>query len=144
MQSINSSTSLKAAILQLESQWAEEGRAVKADFQLAYESVKPINLIKSTFREVVESRDLSDNLISTAAGLTAGYLSKALFVGVSHSSLRRLLGNVLMYGVTDLVAKHPNAIKSLGGGILNLIGSLSWGGASDAEKNGAEETASRN
>ena len=117
---------------------------MKAHFHLAYESVKPINLIKNTFREVAESRDLSDNIISTAAGLTAGYLSKALFVGVSHNPLKRLLGTVLMYGVTNLVARHPDAVKSVGGGILNLLRSMPWDGTCDAEKNWAEATASRN
>ena len=144
MQTINSSSGLKAAILQLESQWAKERKVMKADFYLAYESVKPINLIKSTFREVVESQDLSDDIISTAAGLTAGYLSQTLFEGVSHSPLKKLFGTVLMYGVTNLVAKHPETVKSVGGGILNLIRSLPWEGQQDDANNGPEETVSRN
>lgn len=137
MQTINSSSRLQAAILQLESQRAKDGRAMKADFHLAYESVKPINLIKRTFQEVVESDDLSDHIISSAVGLTAGYLSKTLFVGASHSPLKRLLGTVLMYGITNWVAKHPETVKSVGGGILNLIRSVPWDGT-QAEKNGPE------
>lgn len=137
MQAINSSIELKTVILQLESQRAEDERAMKADFLLAYESVKPINLIKSTFREVVESEEISNNIISAAAGLTAGYITKALFVGVSHSPLKRLFGTLLMYGVTNLVAKHPETVRSVGGEILNLIRCCPWVGQ-------AEETATQN
>ncbi|MBK7410088.1 MAG: hypothetical protein IPL49_20760 [Saprospirales bacterium] len=144
MQKITSSTDLRDAILQLESRQAEEGKTMKTHFYLAYENVKPINLIKSTFMEVVESQDLTDNLISTAAGLTAGYLSKTLFVGESHSPLKKLLGSVLMYGITNFVAKHPDDVKSVGGAILNLIKSMPWDGIPDAEKNGAKQPASRN
>ena len=116
---------------------------MKTDFRIAYERVKPINLIKSTFKELVEFQDLSDNIISTAVGLTVGYLSKTLLVGESNSPLKRLLGTVLMYGVTNLIAKHPNAVKAVGGAILNLIGSLPWGGAPNFEKKGAEKNAAR-
>ncbi|MBK8568182.1 MAG: hypothetical protein IPN76_33975 [Saprospiraceae bacterium] len=144
MQTINSSNGLKAAILQLESQRADAGKAMKTDLRIAYERVKPINLIKSTFKEAVEFQDLLDNIISTAVGLTVGYLSKTLFVGVSHSPLKRLLGTVLMYGVTNLIAKHPKIVKSVGGGILNIIRSMPCEKEQDAEKNGAKANASRN
>ena len=116
MQKINSSAGLREAILLLESQQAEEGRAMKACFHLTYESVKPINLIKSTFREVAESPDISSNIISTVAGLATGYLSKTLVVGASNNPWKKLLGTVLMFSVTNLIAKHPEAIKSVGNG----------------------------
>lgn len=128
MPTINSSATLKAAILQLEAQRAAEGQAMKADFHLAYERVRPINLIRNTFRQVEESQDLSDNIISIAAGLTSGYLSKTLFIGTSHNPFKKMLGTVLMYGVANVIAHHPDAVKSVGGGLLNLIKSIPWDG----------------
>lgn len=139
MQLINSSTGLRAAILQLESQRTEEGKVMKEQFHLAFESIKPINLIKSTFREVAESRDLSDNIVGVATGLAVGYLSKKLFEKVSHNPLKKLLGTVLMYGITNLVAKHPETVQSVGNGILNLIRWLPSAGVHGSEKNGVEE-----
>jgi len=117
---------------------------LKENFGIAYESIKPINLIKSTLNEIAASQDLKDNFLNTAVGLTAGYLSKTLFVGVSHNPLKRLLGTVLMYGITNLVAKHPETIKSVGSGILNLITSLPCDWVHGNEKNEVEEAASRN
>lgn len=138
-QTIHSSTELNTAIFQLENQRATEEKAMKADFHLAYESVKPINLIKSTFQEVMEAQDLSNNIISTTAGLTAGYLSKKLFVGVSSNPYKKLIGHLLMFGVTNLVAKHPETVKSVGSGILNLIQSIPWDGIHHTKKNGLED-----
>jgi len=45
---INSATDLRAAILQLETRQAAEEKLLKENFHLAYESIKPINLIKNT------------------------------------------------------------------------------------------------
>ena len=121
MQNINSETALRDAILQLESTQALEGKILKEQFNLAYESVKPINLIKSTFKEVATSDDIQDELINASVGLAAGYASKILFQGASHSALRRLFGTVLMFGITNAVAKNPEAVKSIGKGVYNII-----------------------
>lgn len=121
MQKINSAAALREAILQLEIRHAEEGRLLKKQFHLAYESVKPINLIKNAFKEVVSSGDLKENILNTTIGLAAGYLSKLLFVNVSHSPLRKMLGIALQFGVTKLVVKNPEGVKSLGNALLNKV-----------------------
>lgn len=121
MHQINSSTQLREVILDLEIKQTGEEKILKQQFQLAYESVKPINLIKSTFKEVTASQDLKDNLLNTTVGITAGYLSKKLFEGVSDSPLKKLLGTALMFGITNAVAKNPEAVKAAARGIFNLI-----------------------
>jgi hypothetical protein len=120
MQKINSATGLRDAILQLESRQAEEGKMLKAQFYLAYDSLKPINLIKSTFKATAASRDLKENILNTAVGLAAGYLSKLLFEGVANSPIKKLLGSALMLGITNIVAKNPDTVKSLGKKFLNI------------------------
>jgi hypothetical protein len=94
---------------------------VKDEFFIAIDSVRPINLIKSTFREAVASRDLKNNIVNTSVGLTAGYLSKIVFAGVMKTPLTKLLGTALMFGVTNLVARNPETVKSVGKGFFNLI-----------------------
>jgi len=121
MQKINSETGLRDAILQLESKQADEAKMLKEQFHLAYESIKPINLIKSILKEAVASRDLLDNLLNTSVGLTAGYLSKILFQGVTKSPFKKLLGTALMFGIINVVAKNPEAVKSFGNGFLKMI-----------------------
>jgi len=124
MNSINSDTELRAAILHLEAVQGEEIKLLKEQFHLAYESVKPINLIKSTFREATESTEVTNNFISIATGLATGYLSKKLFQSVSHGPLKNLLGTALQFGITTLIARNPQAVKAVGIGIWNLVSSL--------------------
>lgn len=124
MNSINSDTELRAVILHLEALQDEEVKMLKEQFHLAYESVKPINLIKSTFSQAAESPEVTNNFISIVTGLAAGYLSKKLFQGVSHSPLRNLLGTALQFGITTVIARNPEAVKAVGIGIWNLVSSL--------------------
>lgn len=134
MQKINSLTGLREAIFQLEIRQAEEAKMLKEQFYLAYNSVKPINLIKSTFKEVAESRELKDNIVNTSIGLTAGYVSKVLFEGTSKNPLKRLLGSFLMFGITNLVTKNPNTVKTVGQKFLKMISPHSNGTVNGAGK----------
>lgn len=121
MQEIHSSADLKAAILLLESRQLEEKIQLKEQFHDTYESIKPINLIKTTFREAAASHELKENMLSLSVSLTAGYLSQALFVRVSNNPLKKLLGTALLFGITNVVAKNPQAIQELGSAIFQLI-----------------------
>jgi hypothetical protein len=53
--------------------------------------------------------------------LAAGYVSKILFQGTSHSQLRKLFGTVLMFGITNAVAKHPEVVKSVGRRVIKAL-----------------------
>lgn len=121
MAKINSEAEVRAAILVLEVKQEEARLLMKKEFHQAYESMKPINLIKSTFKEVAQSQDIKDNLINTGVGLAAGYVSKALFEGVTHSPLRKLLGTALMFGITNVITKNPEAVKSVTNGIFVFV-----------------------
>lgn len=121
MQRINSEATLRDAIVQLELRRAVEEKMLREQFHLACESMKPINLLKSTFIEAVASPELKDNIVNTSVGLAAGYLSKLLFVNVSHNPIRKLLGIALQFGITKLVATNPEAVKSMGKGVMNII-----------------------
>ena len=121
MGKINSEAELKAAIVQLEIKQADERKLLREQYLLAYESIKPINLIKSTFKEVTASPELKDEILNTSIGVAVGYASKVLFQGASHSPVRKLFGTVLMFGITNAVTKHPEVVKSMGKGLLNFI-----------------------
>ena len=121
MQKINSAAALREAIVQLEIAHTEEGKMLKRQFHLASESIKPINLIKNAFKGTVASPDLKDNILNTSVSLAVGYVSKLLFVNVSHSPIRKLLGIALQFGITKLVEKNPEAVKSMGKVLLNII-----------------------
>src|SRR5664280_1520308 len=109
MQSITSTVELKEAIRLLQEQQIYQGLILKEEFFTVTESMKPINIIKSTFSQVTSSHDLLGNLLSTTVGLAAGYISKKTLVGSSANLLKKLFGTVFQFGVTTLIARNPEA-----------------------------------
>ncbi|WP_423126440.1 hypothetical protein [Gaoshiqia sp. Z1-71] len=113
MENISTPAELKEAIALLEAKKSVHFQEMRANFFLAYEYLKPANLIKSTIKEISSSPDLFNNIFNVAIGLVAGYLSKrAIFIGSSNSKSRKLLGLILQLGVTNLIVNAPNALKS--------------------------------
>ena len=135
MQKITSSAGLKNAIQLLEAEQAIKGAALKEQFYLTYNSFSPFNLLKSTLNslsrhslqtsdrqsDVTSSTYLINNILGTVIGLATGYLSKKIVVGASGNIFRKLFGSFLQLGVTNLVAQHPDAIKSFGQFIIEHI-----------------------
>ena len=105
---------LKNVIQLLEVQQVMEGQLLKEQFYRTYETLKPVNLLRSTISEVVSSPFLIDNIIGTAISLASGYVSKKIVVGASGNFFRKLLGVITQLGVTNSVAQHPGTIKSIG------------------------------
>lgn len=114
MEKITSIAELKSAIELLEVEHALKGQLLKEQVYLTYESLKPINILKRTLNELTSSPYLIDNIPGTIMGLVSGYLSKKLFTGGSGNIFRKLLGSMLQFGVTNVVAKNSDVIKSTG------------------------------
>lgn len=124
MQKIDSGTELRAAIIYLENKHHKEWKVLKQQFYYAYESMKPINIIRRTLKEAAGSFDLKENLLISAVGISAGFLTKKYVVGNSNSPFRKLLAAALVFGITNLVATHPEAVKKVGRMGLNFIGRI--------------------
>ncbi len=118
MQNISSSRELKDAIRQLEEKQAVNGQLLKEQFLIIVESIKPVNLIRSTIKDVTSSPDLISNILSTTLGLTAGYLTNKTLVRSTGGALKKLLGTVLQFGVTSVFVRNPDAVKSIGQSII--------------------------
>ena len=123
MGTITTQHELKAAILLLEVQQAEEGKALKEQFQTVYDSIKPANIILNTLKDLGDSDLIKDGILNTSVGFGTGYLSKMIFQGVVNSPIKKLLGSALMFGITNLVSKNPDAIKEMARKIFKLFGS---------------------
>ena len=105
---------LKEAIQILEAEQNAKGLILKEQLYTTYETLKPINILKKTLQDVSASPYLIDNILGSAVGMTSGFLTKRIFVGTSGSLLRKLLGSILQFGVTNAVAQHTDMIKSIG------------------------------
>ena len=121
MKKITLETSLRDAILKLEIQQAEDGKILREHFYQTIDSMKPINLIKNTFKDAVASRELKGDILTTSVGLTAGLISKIVFAGVMKSQLRKLIGTALMFGITNLVARNPEMVRLVGKSFFSLF-----------------------
>ncbi len=118
MQKINSDTSIKDAILELEAQQANDARMLKEQFNRAFESIQPINIIKNTFKEAANSDDLKDDILNTSVGLVVGYISQKLLNNVSISPVKKLFVTAILFSITNIVAKHPEKVKAV---VMNLL-----------------------
>jgi hypothetical protein len=122
MENITSTAGLKNAIQLLEVEQAVKGQLLKEQFyHITYESLKPVNLLKSSLNDIVSSPYLIDNILSAVLSLATGFLTKKIIVSASGSVFRKLIGSLLQVGVTNAVAQHPDAIKSFGQFIVQHI-----------------------
>ena len=121
MQNITSTISLKNRIQALEIEQVAMGQLLKDQLSLTYESLKPVNLLKGALNDISSSPYLIDNILGTAMGIASGFLTNKVFVGRSGSLIRNLLGSILQFGVTNVVAQHPGTIKSLGQVIMQYF-----------------------
>ena len=121
MESITNRIELRNAIQLLEIDRTVHGQLVQEQINIIRDKLKPINIIKSIFNDIASSPHLFENIINTALGLVTGYFSRKIVVGASANIFRKILGSFLQVGVTNAVAQHPDAIKSLGQFIIQQI-----------------------
>lgn len=133
MEKIQSISDLDNAIKLLEFKKAEEEQLLKELSLMAFESVKPINMIKNIFKDSVASQSIIENIVNASVGLGIGYLSKILFQSIVKVPLKKLLGSALMLSVENMIAKNPEIVSSLTTLFLNIFSKKS-------DKDDSEET----
>lgn len=121
MEKIYSLSDLNNAILLLESKQAVEEMKLKEQFQLTYESLKPLNILKNIFKQASKSEDLKENIINNSIGLTAGYLSKMMFEKTTNSPLKKIFGTIVLFSVKKIVENNTELIMSLADKFLGKI-----------------------
>jgi len=114
MGNISSNAELQDAIRLLEAEQAVKLKLIKEHFHLAYENLKPSKLIVSALKDIASTPYLVNNILITASGLVTGYYSQKAIIGKSGNKLRKLFGYMMQYGITNLIAQNPKAVKSLG------------------------------
>ena len=118
MEKIKTIEELDEAIQILEIKHKLAEKLLKEQLKSTVENLKPVNLIKSTLRNLTTSPSLKDNLLDTTISLLAGFLSKKIIVGNTHNPIKQILGTVLQMGVTNAVSRNTSDIKS---SVLNII-----------------------
>lgn len=121
MEKITSIGELEVAIESLKTEKEIKGQLLREEFFSVSESLKPINLLKSTFKEGTSSINLVDGIIGTVVGVAAGSLSRKIFVGASASLFKRFMGSALQFSITSIVGRNTHAIKTFGKYIAQRI-----------------------
>jgi len=121
MKKRNETDSLNELILLMEEQHDEDLILLKEQFHIAYESIKPLNLIKKLVHEVTTSPEIKNDVLSNIMGLATGFVSKKLLIKEnSHSGfLKKTFGTLLQFTIGNVVAKHTDDIKNISSTILN-------------------------
>lgn len=121
MRIINNTSDLKLAIRQLELKEANELNMLKGQFKATTESLKPLNIIKNTFKKAAASPDLKSDVFNAAIGLTTGVLAKKLMIGKTANPFKKLMGIGLEMLVANKIAKNADSIKSAGNMVIKKI-----------------------
>jgi len=112
---------LTNSINRLQAQRSHELILLRHQFHLTYESLKPINLIKHTFKEVSASPEIKEGMLNNVIGLTTGYFTKAILIGSSANPIKKILGTLLQFTVATLVAQNSGSIKTIGKVVLDKL-----------------------
>lgn len=112
---------LKQAIKIKEMEHVLAGISLKTDMNAIYESVKPINILKSTLKSLSGTPGIKAVILDATLGAATGYLSKKMIVRTSHNPLVKIVGSIFQFGISAFVTKNPGAIKLAGGYILRRM-----------------------
>lgn len=106
MEKVNATENLSQMILLLEQKQALELQALHRQYDIIHESIMPLNIAKSAFYSLTTSSNFKNKILQTVVSIASGYLSKKLVTGSSQNSFKKILGTVLQFAVTTLVAKR--------------------------------------
>jgi hypothetical protein len=113
--------SLKESIRLLEIQQVEEREIVKDQLKKTYESLKLINIIKSSLKDLTGSTELKGNLFESITALLTGFVTRKIIVNSKSNIFTRLLGLVMQFGVSSLVARNAETIREFISGLVDKL-----------------------
>lgn len=107
------SDNLKLAIATLEIKQKKDLEMIKEDLHEMYESLKPINVIKSTFNGLKESPDVMHNLTDMAIGNAIGFIVRKIFFRDSKNPLRNLAGVAIESLASKIAMRYSDRIMGM-------------------------------
>ncbi len=121
MKKVEASARLKQLILAKEAEHRAEGRELREHFFLTYESLKPVNIIRNTVKDIFASPEIKNNLVNTALGVVSGLVAKKIFTGKSTSTLTKMFGDILELAVASGIASNADEIRAIGNIIIKKL-----------------------
>jgi hypothetical protein len=110
MSTPHNTETLSLKILMLENRRELSFEELKINLQASYNSLKPLNLVKSGFREIVGSPEIKQGLFSNLVGLAGGFITKKMIIGTATGIIRNSIGSVFQIIMTNLVSRKTASI----------------------------------
>ena len=121
MQSITSVDGLHEAIVALESRRREQELELTIQLGLFYDSLRPVNIIKNTVRDLAGSSQVRQKVLTAAVGMASGYISRKLFFPLNTGPVKKIFGAALQLGIAGLVTGKGDAMKTVGLRLLRSV-----------------------
>jgi len=121
MYNINNTADLKQVILLLEEELDEQKQLLTKHVSTLYDSFRPVNVVKDVFNEVVRSEEFRSNILTATIGISTGYVTKKLLFKKSNNPLKALTGNLLQYGIANMIVNPSRVLKTIFLPLLALI-----------------------
>lgn len=96
---------LELTIIEQELAHRQEGAALRQQFRNVVDGFRPFTLIKEALYQVTKSGTIKSNIVNTLIGASAGYVSKWIIEAGPTNKFKKILGSVVMFGISNLVAK---------------------------------------
>jgi hypothetical protein len=116
-----STEQLKEKIRLLEIRQTEEGKMLKAQFDVTVESLKPVNLLKNAAQEFTTSAELRETILESSAIVVAGFISNKLLNLTKGGPLLRLISSLLQLSTTGLINKYSVQIQDFVMGLVDRL-----------------------
>ena len=124
MKAETASQILSREIIFLERKKSQEFNSLKEQLHNTYESIKPINILKSTFEDITNSPEIKHDFAKAAIAMFTGYLVKKLVFKSSVNPLKILAGAAFQTYATNIAAKNSDKIKDAGVAIFEMVKGL--------------------
>lgn len=121
---INNSQELEKMIVELEAKQKMQQQELLNQFHVALESLRPMNLIKSSLGKIA-SPHLVSSVLKTAGSIGIGLLTNKIGgIGLASSGIKTFMGGVVKQSVTSTLLENIDKIKAYGTAIMhNFLGS---------------------
>lgn len=96
---------LELAIIEQKLAHKQEGAELRQQFRNVVDGFRPFKLIKEALHQVGSSGSIKSNILNVAIGVSAGYLSKWIIEAGPKNRFKKILGSVVMFGISNLVSK---------------------------------------
>ncbi len=100
---VTPSIRLHSRIKQLEELQKNQVDGLKTSAGLLLHSLSPVQLLKSTFKEVSTTPNLKRTVLNTVMGIGAGFIGRKLYIGRSHSIINKIAGPAIQFFLTNFV-----------------------------------------